>query len=198
MRNAVADNSVDAASYGRNKVLSELGRATDAGFPPRVLADLRERAFVASESTTRRILGSVMGNLQTSVDDGLGIDDAAGRLEQEFHSMRDHELKRIARTEINRSQQVAAMETERELGVEFHEWVTAEDERVRETHLDQHGEIVRVGEEFSNGLVRPGDADGPLEEIINCRCRLAPFLMPRGYRAPADQAQFYESELVTV
>jgi len=197
MRDLVADTTVEAANYGRNKILSELGQQV-LPFPDRIQLALRERTFEASRSTMSRLTGDVMGVLSDASREGLGIRDAALRLEDQFRDMREFELRRIARTETNRAQQDAAMTTEKELGVRFHQWHTAGGERVRSSHREQHNEIVAVGAEFSNGLVRPGDSSGPLSEFINCRCRLIPFIIPHGMRAPVDMAQFHAGDLVQV
>lgn len=53
-------------------------------------------------------------------------------------------------------------------------WRTARDKRVRDTHWIMSGDVVRMGESFITGsgarLRYPGDPQGPLHEIINCRC----------------------------
>lgn len=159
---------------------------------------LKKKTFEASQRTLERLVGRVMENLDESYQQGLGIKDAADKLEEVFESMEDYELVRVARTEINQAQNYGAMLTEQELGVEYHQWWTAEDERVRDTHIEMHGQIVRVGDEFSNGLVRPGDTNGELEEFINCRCRVVPFLMPEGMTAPPGANYFYEDDLIEI
>jgi uncharacterized protein with gpF-like domain len=53
-------------------------------------------------------------------------------------------------------------------------WITSRDERVRNSHAAMHGQQQPMGQPFTSGngvlLMRPGDADGPPEETINCRC----------------------------
>lgn len=51
-------------------------------------------------------------------------------------------------------------------------WVATPDERTREEHLLLDGEEVNIDEPFSNGLMFPGDGDGPPEEVWNCRCTM--------------------------
>ena len=51
-------------------------------------------------------------------------------------------------------------------------WSSAHDKRVRESHQLLDGEFVGMDEEFGNGLMYPGDPDGDLEEVYNCRCAL--------------------------
>lgn len=198
MRELVADASVDAAELGRREVLSHLNEASNMGFGVRESQILRESSFAASQTTLSRLIGDALGSLGGAAEEGLGIVQAAERLRNHFTMASDFELQRIARTEINRAQQIAAVETEREFGIEYHEWITASDERVRASHALQHGEITRVGTPFSNGLLYPGDPAGPAEEVINCRCGVAPFIIPHGHIAPAEGGPFYESEIVAI
>ena len=194
--------ATQAARYGRNRVISELQRMgvgigfTD--FSRRVQELINEHVFTASQHTINRVVGNVMSNLAQSYEDGLGIDDAAVELRKVFQAMQDYELRRVARTEINSFQNEGAYLTENELGVRYHMWYTAEDERVRSEHVDLHGEIVPVGEPFSNGLYHPGDRAGDIKEWINCRCRLVPFIMPEGKMAPPGTTRFREGDLINL
>lgn len=53
------------------------------------------------------------------------------------------------------------------------EWLSAEDERTRPTHVRADGQIRNQNEAFDVGgvkMMRPGDPSAPPREIINCRC----------------------------
>lgn len=52
------------------------------------------------------------------------------------------------------------------------QWDSTLDSRVRPSHQKVDGEIVGVEENFSNGLMYPGDPNGLPNEVINCRCAL--------------------------
>ena len=52
------------------------------------------------------------------------------------------------------------------------EWRATLDSRTRHSHRAVDLEVVELDEEFSNGLMYPGDESGPPEEIYNCRCRM--------------------------
>ncbi len=54
------------------------------------------------------------------------------------------------------------------------EWISTSDSATRDSHLAIDGEIVAVGETFSNGLQYPGDGNGDPSETVNCRCVIAP------------------------
>lgn len=195
----IVDDAVAAAQRGRNKAThgaQQAGRGVSfTEVPTPLMERMRAAAFEASQSTMRRLVGDVRAVLADAMQQGLGIDDAASNLRTAFEGMRNHELVRVARTEIQGFQNLGAYETERELGIQYHRWITAGDERVRETHIDVEDEIVAVGTRFSNGLLHPLDRSGPIEEWVNCRCRAIPFIPPRGRAAP-HEGPFYEDELV--
>src|SRR5690606_3960274 len=84
---------------------------------------------------------------------------------------------RIARTELgmamNTGHDIGARQAAEEFGLTLEKgWASARDDRVRDTHAALHGEFVPMNEAFSNGLMYPGDPDGPAEEVVNCRCVL--------------------------
>ena len=128
---------------------------------------------------------------------GKGINYVSNLLVKRFDQLQTWEARRIARTEIHNSHNTAVMDTYNEYGVEYTMWIAADDERTRESHLEINGEIIRLGDTYSNGLRFPGDTDGPIEEWINCRCSNAPYVLPYGYAAPPQQ-QFRENDLIKI
>lgn len=217
------ENKRETLNYARAKTISEIEKQKKKkvkkikkipkvitgilfmDYSPELLKQIKDKTFIASQNTLDRMIGDVMENLSQSYQEGLGINQAANRLEEVFTSMEDYELVRIARTEINGAQNEGAYQTELELELEYDMWWTSEDDRVRGTdpkdtadHVSMHGQIARVGEPFSNGLLYPGDRNGEIKEWIQCRCRLVPFLMPEGYRAPDNMPYFYESDLILI
>jgi SPP1 gp7 family putative phage head morphogenesis protein len=85
--------------------------------------------------------------------------------------IRKNQARTIARTETGIISSDARFDAFKEEGIENHQWVSAGDEKVRETHAAENGNVVPVGETFpETGLEHPCDADGPAEEICNCRC----------------------------
>jgi uncharacterized protein with gpF-like domain len=64
-------------------------------------------------------------------------------------------------------------------GVEWKEWLTAGDERVRDMHVAADGQITKLDDYFNVGgeyLMYPGDPNGSPENIINCRCVSLPVI----------------------
>lgn len=166
--------------------------------------DLLERVFIASTQTLARVENSIMTLLLDGYRSGKGINYVADLLSKRFEQLRTWESRRIARTEIHNSHNTAVMDTYKEVGVEYTMWITAHDDRVRglkptdtADHVVLDGEIIRLGDTYSNGLKYPGDTDGPIEEWINCRCANAPFVIPYGYTAPPTP-QFRETDLIKI
>jgi HK97 family phage portal protein len=80
---------------------------------------------------------------------------------------------RIARTEALAAANTGKFEGYRQMGVTDLEWLTSNDEYVRETHNAVAGGRTELGTPFRVGeayLLYPGDPAGPPEEIVNCRC----------------------------
>jgi hypothetical protein len=53
------------------------------------------------------------------------------------------------------------------------EWISIPDNRRRHSHANVEGEQRDLDKPFSNGLMFPGDPEGPADETIFCRCTMA-------------------------
>lgn len=106
---------------------------------------------------------------------GESIPKISKRL-QEVTDMGKSAATRNARTMVTASQNAGTLESYKRaesLGIPMmKQWLAAHDRRVRRSHQLLDGQSVRVNEEFSNGLMYPGDPDGAPEEVYNCRCTL--------------------------
>ena len=80
--------------------------------------------------------------------------------------------------------------------MQYKQWITCDDNRVRTTHIELDEQITRVGDKFSNGLQYPGDHQGKASEVINCRCTLIPYFLDWNKIPPKDATYFYEKDLV--
>ncbi len=52
------------------------------------------------------------------------------------------------------------------------EWMSAKDNRVRDSHAQLNGVRVRYNKTFPNGCRYPGDPSGRPEKVYNCRCTM--------------------------
>ncbi len=79
----------------------------------------------------------------------------------------------IARTETAGAYNAAGSMTREQIGVKKQEWIATLDGRVRPTHAAANGQKIAVGEKFQVGSARlryPGDPEGPVADLANCRC----------------------------
>jgi SPP1 gp7 family putative phage head morphogenesis protein len=108
------------------------------------------------------------------IDEGESATQIAKRVADFLKVYSISDARRIARTEsaagFNGGRNIA-MER---VGIDEHEWLSARDADVRDSHAREDGNTVRLGELFPvTHLEYPG-ADGPAEEVINCRCVAVP------------------------
>ena len=158
---------------------------------------LANNTFTASQNTLNRVDGNINQILTDGYRSGKGINEVGRQITERFDQLRTWEANRIARTEIHTAQNMGIMSSYESLGVEYTQWIAASDDRTRDSHVEIDGEIIPMGETYSNGLQFPGDTSGPIEEWINCRCSNAPFVMPAGMMAPSF-SPFKESDLVEI
>jgi SPP1 gp7 family putative phage head morphogenesis protein len=159
---------------------------------------LLNRSFIASESTIARVDESINEIITDGYKSGKGIDYVSQQVQARFEQLQTWEATRIARTEIHNAHNEGIMKSYETLGVEYTQWIAANDDRVRDSHAEIDGEIIPFGGTYSNGLAYPGDTSGDIEEWINCRCSNAPYVMPAGMMAPPGMAQFREDDLVPI
>ena len=167
------------------------------GTIPKAEEDLLNRTFRASQNTLNRVDNQLNQIISDGYREGKGINQVANDITQRFDQLADWEARRIARTEINTSHNQATRDQYKEDGVEYTQWIAANDDRTRDSHAEVDGEIIPIDGKYSNGLAFPGDTSGPLEEWINCRCSNAPFVVPYGFMAPSF-SPFRESDLVPI
>jgi len=115
--------------------------------------------------------------LSEGVTNGEGIQPLKRRVHALFEDRKGWEAERIARTETIGAANGGAWEANLQSSVvEKNEWLATLDDRVRDSHAAINGQIVEKNGRFSNGLRFPGDPNGSVEEIVNCRCGLLPVI----------------------
>jgi SPP1 gp7 family putative phage head morphogenesis protein len=197
LKEVILEYAKRAAESGQKKATAGLDIQDTKEISQSVLDNLESRIFEGAQSTMDRVSGSVMDALSMAYDEGMGIDETARLLRDDvFKDLETWEAERIARTEIHTAQGEASHGVIDD-NADYRQWITAEDDRVRDSHADMHGQIVRSGDPYSNGLMYPGDMSGDIEEYINCRCVEVAFEMPEGMTAP-DEPYFSEEDLVEI
>lgn len=204
LQEMIFNYTAEAAQQGALGASAGMAVDSSADLGGSLYLQMKERVFAGAESTMDRVKGDVMGYLADAYDQGLGIDEAARLLRDNvFDGLKDWEAERIARTEIHAAAGEGVHQVIDDYG-DYRQWLTAEDDRVRDgshgdaDHESMHGQIVRAGDPYSNGLAYPGDPSGDASEIINCRCLEVAFEMPEGKMAPEGMDYFYEEDLVDI
>jgi SPP1 gp7 family putative phage head morphogenesis protein len=136
---------------------------------------LIERVAMEDINTTtftvaRDKIGEAIGQ---AVDDNLTAQEAAKLIKESIADVIDirrNQAMTIARTETGKIQSGLRFDVYRDEGIEYTMWTTANDEKVRDSHMMADGEVRRIDTPFSMGLLYPLQSGGPAEEIINCRC----------------------------
>lgn len=184
---------------------SQVVKSKDIILPFTIEWELRELAKVSSTYVQLRYGKLINNALIIGYEQGLGIGDTTKLLQRINNNFKNYEAHRIARTEIQSSRNRAVHEQMVNEQVELKQWLTMTDELVRGNkptdnadHVILEGIIVPVDEPFPNGLMYPGDKNGPIEEWINCRCTSVPYILLPNESAPIGATSFYEHEISRV
>lgn len=152
---------------------------------PMGLALLRRRENFIKDAGT-----DMWGEIRDQLDEGLQAGESFAKLSQrirgKFNDMSKERAMRIAVTETGIAFESARHAAMVQAGVQWKEWLTSEDDRVRLTHASANSRVVPIDEPFLIGgskLMFPCDPAGPPSEIINCRCVHGPSSSPPD---PAD------------
>ena len=185
------------------EVVNEIRRNNLFGTLEYTEEKLLNETFVASQNTMNRVNEDINKIITEGYKSGKGIEHVSRQIQKRFTELKDWEARRIARTEIHTAHNQGIMKSYETLGVEYTQWVSAHDNRVRghrksdrANHIIMDGEIIPFGGTYSNGLKFPGDKSGKIEEWINCRCSHAPFVMSPNQMAPPGLSSFTEKDLV--
>lgn len=151
--------------------------ATGLSFPvtnprlPKVISQRADRLGQhVGHTTAAQIEAAILAGQQAQ----WGVRQTAQMVNQTvFGGIAAQRSTMIARTEsigsLNEGAYVAAAES----GVINEvEWLTQQDDRVRDTHAAQDGVRLPLGRTFPNGCRFPGDPSADPNEIIQCRCTL--------------------------
>ena len=146
-----------------------------------------------------KTLAGLKQDLAAGLINGEGYGAIASRMTERLGTDQANTM-RIARTEGHRVREESAQDAREDLAelglIVKKQWMATLDGSTRDEHRMLDGETVGIDEEFSNGLMFPGDPRGDPADIINCRCTIKeviegiePDVVRRGYRAEDGQWQ---------
>jgi len=126
-------------------------------------------------SIDKTIQDDLRKKLGDAIERGSSVQEAADDVRLVWNKA-GNRAPTIARTEIAGAIEDSRIASFKEEGFTKHEWLSARDELVRTTPFNHaiDGEVQRIGEAFSNGLVYPHDPAGEAGNVINCRCDTLP------------------------
>ena len=117
--------------------------------------------------------------IQKALMSGIVQGKSMPKIANDFYQIMGSNKKsalRNARTAVTSAQNCGYNDSMVELlkmGIKFHKkWVSAHDNRVRDSHAQLDGVLVEPDEKFPNGLLYPADPQGEPSEVYNCRCRM--------------------------
>ena len=125
---------------------------------------------------------SIQRILKQSMDDGVGVEELARRIRDQYRHLASSQARTIARTESIKILNGSSHHAWKQTGVITHrQWIATLDSRTRDPHMFMYKsggynrEVRRMDEPFIGGgdaLMYPGD--GPAHQAINCRCTTIP------------------------
>lgn len=138
--------------------------------------DLLPRPRVDAKKDMRWNKSNFNSGILQGILQGESIDKIARRVALGTSSKDMSIAMRNARTAFTGAQNAGRMDSYRraaDMGIKImKQWSAALDSHTRDTHKALDGEEVPYNEEFSNGLMYPGDPDGEPAEVYNCRCAM--------------------------
>jgi len=131
-----------------------------------------------AKKTLRKILTGFMADEEFMT---LGANQQARVLRNTFNRYSLNQATRLVRTEATAAANFATMQSAQTIfpgSQMMKEWIASFDDRTREAHAIAgsgnpipHSEAFLVGGDF---MQYPGDPSGSAENVINCRCSVAP------------------------
>lgn len=175
----IGPSMTSAAKKSFEYTLDDLGMGV-RDFDPQAAAWSKFFNERALEITTipKRWHKALKGIVSDQIAAGATTTEIALKLTERFKDKSDAWAARIADTEVMNTMNGARFGTMEEEEVPYHGWVSSQDSVVRPSHRI-NGEIVKVGERFSNGLLHPHDPAAGAGEVVNCRCTTFPSMDPK-------------------
>jgi HK97 family phage portal protein len=171
----------EALVSGMRLGATEIGHTIDFNIYEANILRALERRLNKIKDVNDTTYNLIKQEMAKSIQLGESIGEAAARIDKVYKFSEDFRSTRIAQTEIIGSTNEGQLMAWIDAGVEYKEWITARDEKVRDSHRRMEGKIIKSSEyfhlvDFKTGnqcdLSVPGDAStgAPAEFVINCRC----------------------------
>lgn len=170
------------------------------------------RVTLVSGTKKKTLTKIITGLMMDAEFQSMGADAKARVFRRRFDDYSQKEAVRLVRTESTNAANQATMTTAKDMFGEEgldKEWMTAMDGRERLSHNQMNGTIIDFKEKFNVGITktkkggqiiigyeemdRPGDPNATAENVINCRCSIAP--IPKESLKPVERPLVEQEEL---
>ena len=142
-----------------------------------VLRAIRERTNLLANYVGQTTATEIQAAIRAGVLGNLSLDEISRLVSKAVYGdeRMDWRTRLIAKTEAAGAFSQGSWDQARESDLFVtKEWVTFQDNRVRDSHLDCMAQgPIAIDQVFSNGLMYPFQPGAPADEVINCRCVLA-------------------------
>lgn len=137
-----------------------------------IVSWIDKRADVFLTSINETTLKTLQDQFSESLSLGESRDQLVKRVQSTYGDITKNRAKTISRTEVHNATQYGTLKGYEQGGLTTKIWVAVMDGATRDSHVMVDGEEKPLNTPFSNGLMLPGDPNGPAEEVINCRCTI--------------------------
>lgn len=151
-------------------------------FEPNIYRAVESRLNFFAEKVNDNTFNLISDTINEGLGKGESISDISKRIDNIYEYSRLHRSRVTAQTEVIGATNDGQLRAYHEAGMEAKEWLSARDEKVRDSHQAAEGQIVGITEDFTTGdgnkLQYPGDRNSGADagDIINCRCTVLPVL----------------------
>lgn len=182
LRQAVRPHLMEAAGVGFDSVEVDVPFAREAreNVDERILAAVAGRVTKIgriNETVRNDVKDAIRRAIAEGIEEGLPMDQRAALVLDRVGGSLDNAESRVST--IARTETFGAFADGRREVYDIAKpvglrWISARDDRVRDSHMALDGKTVRYGSEFKTNLKDVYDINAPPEETINCRCITVP------------------------
>lgn len=170
----------DIIGEAGDEALDDLGIGTAFDvFDPNVINALERQVQRFAREVNETTWTQLKESLGEGFEAGESVDKLADRVNDVMGDRIRSSAETIARTESNIAHSNADLLGWKQSGVVGGKrWLSALDDRTRESHVAAHGQIVGLDDDFTvggNRMQAPG-IGGPASEVVNCRCTMTAVL----------------------
>lgn len=155
--------------------------AKESGITPQQLAALQVQIAKGAQHFNETTWDILKDDLLQAESESWTVAQTAQKIGDHLDALAPFESRRIARTEMARTENWGGLEGYKETGmVDAKGWMCSFVPASRDAHMDADGQEIGIEEDFTVGgemLAYPGDPRGSAGNIINCLCTTYPVVM---------------------